>query len=228
LSLEYYSSFIPNKEVDSIAALASALNTPLPTILVIAGVAFWLLAIAGSIAGKITVLPDRQKTAGVVGTLLVVLGIVTLYLAPDKGSDRPSSQTASVLSSSMQTSPVTVTAPSTGVVPSPQVYGAIGEKWVQLGGDGGFGAPISGEEATTRGRVSFFADGGAIYWSGATGAHEVHGLIAKTYREAGGDASCLGLPVSDEEPKGAGRLSRFEHGQIDWQPGDTRGRITCR
>ena len=44
----------------------------------------------------------------------------------------------------------------------------------------------------------------------------------------GADASCLDLPVSDEEPSGAGRVSRFEHGRIDWSPGDARGRITCQ
>ncbi len=64
------------------ADLASALkDTPLPTIFVVAGIVFWLLAIAGSIAGKITVLPGQQKTAGVVGTLFVVLGMM-LYLVP--------------------------------------------------------------------------------------------------------------------------------------------------
>jgi hypothetical protein len=67
----------------------------------------------------------------------------------------------------------------------------------------------------------------AIYWSGATRAHEVHGLIAQTYNDAGADRSCLGLPVSDEESNGSARVSHFERGRIDWQPGDIRGRITC-
>jgi lysozyme len=106
-----------------------------------------------------------------------------------------------------------------------RVYGAICEKWVELGGDRGFGPPLSEERASARGRVSFFADGKAIYWSAATDAHEVHGLIAQTYWEAGGDASPLGLPISDEEPLGNGRVSRFEHGRIEWEPGDRRGRI---
>jgi len=108
-----------------------------------------------------------------------------------------------------------------------RVYGAICDKWVQLGADRGFGAPVSSEVASARGRVSYFMDDKAIYWSVATGAHEVHGLIAKTYWGAGGDGGCLGLPVSDEEPSPNGRVSRFEHGQIDWKPGDTSGHITC-
>ncbi len=110
-----------------------------------------------------------------------------------------------------------------------RVYGAIGEKWIQLGADRGFGVPVTNELPTARGRVSFFWDGTArkaIYWSGATGAHEVHGLIARTYWDAGGDSSRLGLPIADEAPSGGGRVSRFEGGRVDWVPGDLRGRIT--
>ena len=47
----------------------------------------------------------------------------------------------------------------------------IYEKWLQLGGDRGFGAPASEELPSTLGRKQYFADGKAIYWSGPTGAH---------------------------------------------------------
>ena len=114
-----------------------------------------------------------------------------------------------------------------GGIPTFRVYGAICEKWVQLGGDRGFGAPITNELVSAHGRVSYFAGGGAVYWSSSTGAHEVHGLIAQTYWESGGDWGCLGLPISDEEPFGGGRISHFEHGQIDWKQGNTRGRVIC-
>ena len=56
-------------------------HTPLPTILVVAGIGFWVLAIAGSVAGKITVEPGKQKTAGVLGTAFLVLGLI-LFFAP--------------------------------------------------------------------------------------------------------------------------------------------------
>ena len=109
-----------------------------------------------------------------------------------------------------------------------RVYGAICEKWINLGADRGFGAPISEELPTARGgRMQYFADGKAIYWSGMTGAHALYGLIAKTYREEGADGSCLGLPISDEEESGKNRVCHFERGRIDWSPGDKRGRITC-
>ena len=107
-----------------------------------------------------------------------------------------------------------------------RVYGAICEKWIQLGADRGFGAPVSDELPSTLGRMQNFANGNAIYWSGSTGAHEVHGIIAKTYREEGGDASFLGLPVSDELRSGDGRVSFFQNGRINWHPGDTRGSLS--
>jgi uncharacterized protein with LGFP repeats len=99
-----------------------------------------------------------------------------------------------------------------------------------MGADRGFGAPVSNELPTQggRGRVSYFADGKAIYWSRRTGAHEVRGIIEQTYRAAGEDRSCLGLPISDEEQLGSGRVSRFEGGRIQWRPGDRAGQIICR
>jgi hypothetical protein len=112
--------------------------------------------------------------------------------------------------------------------PTWRVYGAICEKWMQLGADRTFGAPTSEELATAHGRVSHFTDGKSIYWGLATGAHEVHGLIEKTYREFNMDSGCLGLPISDEESGGQEHVSRFEHGIIDWKAGDVRGRVICR
>jgi hypothetical protein len=109
-----------------------------------------------------------------------------------------------------------------------RVFGAICEKWMALGADRGFGAPVSDELQTAHGRVSYFAGGKAIYWSGTTGAHEVHGAIARTYRRIGADASCLGLPISEEQASDVGRVSNFEHGRIEWKMGDTDGRVICR
>lgn len=115
-----------------------------------------------------------------------------------------------------------------------RVYGAICDAWVRMGGNRSFAAPASNEQPTQggRGRVSYFAEGKAIYWSGPTGAHEVHGIIEQTYRAAGEDRSCLRLPISDEEGGSIvgvrARISRFEGGTIEWRPGDRTGRITCQ
>lgn len=60
-----------------------------------------------------------------------------------------------------------------------------------------------------------------IYYSVATGAHEVHGEIKAKYDALGGPASKLGLPVTDElgvgDPAG-GRFNDFVLGSIYWTP----------
>jgi hypothetical protein len=108
-----------------------------------------------------------------------------------------------------------------------RVFGAICEKWIQLGGDRGFGAPVGEEFPSARGRAQYFTDQKVIYWSGNTGAHAIYGLIAKAYREFNADAGCLGLPVSDEEDSPDGRVSRFEHGTISWTRGDPTAHVHC-
>jgi hypothetical protein len=109
-----------------------------------------------------------------------------------------------------------------------QVIGAICEKWVSLGGDRGqLGVPLTDERPSEKGRISTFASG-MILWSGATGAHEVHGLIRDAYMREGLDAGCLGLPISDEEPNASnGRISRFHGGVITWKQGDVAAIIRC-
>ncbi len=70
-------------------------STPLPTILVVAGIMFWILAIAGSVAGKITLEPGKQRTAGLAGTAFIVLGLI-LFFAPspiDKNGSKTTAKT---------------------------------------------------------------------------------------------------------------------------------------
>lgn len=106
-----------------------------------------------------------------------------------------------------------------------RVFGAICEKWIALGADRSFGAPVTDELASGPGRKQEFTDGKSIYWGPQTGAFELHGLIAMAYCNAGGGSSRLGLPTSDEQPSGNGRLNRFQHGEITWKPGDTTAQI---
>ena len=56
-------------------------NTPVPTILIVGGLVFLFLAIVGQFVGEINVPKERQKWAGLIGTLLLVSGVV-LYAAP--------------------------------------------------------------------------------------------------------------------------------------------------
>lgn len=62
--------------------------------------------------------------------------------------------------------------------------------------------------------------GCAIYWSDATGAHEVHGEIQRKYEAVNGPVR-LGLPTTDETgtPDGRGRFNHFaKNASIYWTP----------
>jgi tetratricopeptide (TPR) repeat protein len=56
-------------------------DTPLPTILVVVGSIFLLLAVVSQISTYVTVSPKQQKWAAAIGALLLALG-VSLYLVP--------------------------------------------------------------------------------------------------------------------------------------------------
>ena len=65
--------------MDSIILLLK--ETPIPTILVVSGIVFLFLALAGQIAGKLEVSPARQKWAAATGAVFLGVGLL-LYLAP--------------------------------------------------------------------------------------------------------------------------------------------------
>lgn len=57
-------------------------NTPLPNILVLTGVTFIFLAVVGQFFGQITIRPERQKWAAIIGALFFIFGL-GLYIVPD-------------------------------------------------------------------------------------------------------------------------------------------------
>ncbi len=65
--------------MDSIISLLK--DTPIPTILVLSGIVFLFLALAGQIAGKLEIPPTRQKWAAAAGAVFLGAGLL-LYLAP--------------------------------------------------------------------------------------------------------------------------------------------------
>ncbi|WP_394827275.1 peptidoglycan DD-metalloendopeptidase family protein [Pendulispora albinea] len=100
--------------------------------------------------------------------------------------------------------------------------GAINVKYRELGAcDSVLGAPMTNELTTpdTRGRYNVF-ERGSIYWTAATGAHEVHGLIRDKWRDLKWETGHLGYPITDEftPPDGQGRFNVFEGGSIYWTP----------
>jgi hypothetical protein len=97
----------------------------------------------------------------------------------------------------------------------------------ELGGSRGsyLSDPVTGEYQTANGGMAQDFRGGSIYWSPATGAHAVHGVILSHYKALGGPASSLGYPTTDETgtPDGIGRYNHFDGGNglgasIYWTP----------
>jgi uncharacterized protein with LGFP repeats len=107
------------------------------------------------------------------------------------------------------------------------LWGAIYYKYTDFvaGKNGNFqyflGAPTSDEFKTPKknGAGQHF-EGGSIYWSPATGAHEVHGAIKDKWASLGWENSFLGFPKTDETatPDGYGRFNFFEGGAIYYHP----------
>ena len=109
--------------------------------------------------------------------------------------------------------------PSTG---AHEVHGAIVEKWASLGWErSALGYPKTDEGMTPDGvgRFGHF-QGGSIYWTPTTGAHEVHGAIVEKWASLGWEQSLLGYPTTDESvtPDGVGRFNHFRSGSIYWTP----------
>lgn len=99
----------------------------------------------------------------------------------------------------------------------------IDVKYQALGGASGFlKNPISLEQTCADGTGRFrIYQGGRIYWTPATGAHEIHGSILRKWLTLGAEQSRLGYPTSDEQFAGAPdddgrRVSDFQHGAIYW------------
>lgn len=107
------------------------------------------------------------------------------------------------------------------------VWGAIYDKYTDfVGGKNGkfqyfLGAPTSDEFRTpNKNGAGQHFEGGSIYWSPATGAHEVHGAIKDKWASLGWENSFLGFPTTDETttPDGFGRFNFFEGGAIYYHP----------
>ncbi|MGW4845095.1 LGFP repeat-containing protein [Nocardia brasiliensis] len=108
--------------------------------------------------------------------------------------------------------------PSTG---ANAVGGAIRDKWGNLGWENGvLGYPVTREESTPSkpGRYNHF-QGGSIYWSVGTAAHQIGGAIRDKWAAYGWENSPLGFPITDEAAaKNNGRYNLFNDGAIYWSP----------
>jgi len=91
-----------------------------------------------------------------------------------------------------------------------------------VAGPGGpLGYPLTDESGTPDGigRFNHF-QGGSIYLTPNTGAHEVHGAIYDKWASLGWEKSVVGYPLTDEggTPDGVGRFNHFQYGSIYWTP----------
>jgi hypothetical protein len=78
--------------MDSIISVLK--DTPIPTILVVSGIVFLFLALAGQIAGKLEVPPARQKWSALAGAVLLSVGLL-LYLTPERSQGQKEEGSAS-------------------------------------------------------------------------------------------------------------------------------------
>jgi uncharacterized protein with LGFP repeats len=112
------------------------------------------------------------------------------------------------------------------------VYGAIGTKYANIGGPVQFGLPTVDEKQAfdlpPSVRVGHFQHG-SIYWSQATGAHDIYGAISAEYTrtglEHGGNGevvrTLLGALTSDEMDVAGvagARVNTFQGGAIYFSP----------
>lgn len=106
------------------------------------------------------------------------------------------------------------------------VWGAIGERWLQIGREA-FGYPITDEfaAAVRGGRLNNFQalqlpgkPVASIYWSPESEAHEIFGAIRDKWIQMNAERGHLGYPVSAEQDHAGGRLQRFQGGALFWTP----------
>jgi uncharacterized protein with LGFP repeats len=109
--------------------------------------------------------------------------------------------------------------PSTG---AHTIHGAIRNVWASYGWETSFLGYPTTDETLVPNRTGFYNhfQNGSIYWSQASGAHVIYGLIRDKWAQLGWETSTLGYPTTDETgtPDGVGRYNHFERGSIYWTP----------
>ena len=96
--------------------------------------------------------------------------------------------------------------------------GPIRAAWAALGFESGIlGYPVSGELSYPNGGLAQAYQGGAIYWTAATGAHATSGPIRAAWAAQGFEGGKLGYPTGDQTPAAnGGTVQTFQGGAIYW------------
>ena len=95
--------------------------------------------------------------------------------------------------------------------------GAILDRYLASGGPAVLGFPTS-DDVAANGGVKADLQGGAVYWSSATGAHVVRGDVLAKWRELGAESGLLGYPTADEAAVADGTVTTFRGGSLYWSP----------
>jgi hypothetical protein len=94
---------------------------------------------------------------------------------------------------------------------------AIGAKYHHLGGPGGCLGKLMIDVTVCPDGIGYCShyEGGSIYFSPQTGAHEVRGAIRDRWLGLGAEQSFLGYPTEDErDGPGGARVSQFQRGDM--------------
>ena len=96
------------------------------------------------------------------------------------------------------------------------VFGAIRDAWGRQGWENGLlGYPVSSETCGLRGGgCAQFFQNGSLYWSPATGAQVVRGMMLQVYAGERWEAGRLGYPLGAESYSGGAYRQSFQGGTI--------------
>jgi uncharacterized protein with LGFP repeats len=99
------------------------------------------------------------------------------------------------------------------------VRGAILQRYVTAGGPASLGFPIADDGGTADGTGALVRlQGGVVYWSAKTGAHDVRGAILEHWRSVGAQTGVLGYPTGDDAAVPGGFATDFAGGSVYWSP----------
>jgi hypothetical protein len=142
-----------------------------------------------------TVAATAATSIAAVATVAPVATVASVATVAKAGVGSVLSDTGAILSN------LGVIVPVVSSAGAFEVHGAIRDKYLALGAEASIlGYPRTDESGTPDGvgRFNHF-QGGSIYWTPGTSAHEVHGLIRDLWSSLGWETNPqLGYPISDE------------------------------
>ncbi|MGY1662198.1 hypothetical protein ACI78Q_13355 [Geodermatophilus sp. SYSU D00705] len=98
------------------------------------------------------------------------------------------------------------------------VSGAVFDRWAGQGWEtGALGYPTTDVTAIAGGSFAHF-QGGSIYWSPATGARVLSGVVRDRWAGQGWETGALGYPTTDVTAIAGGAFAHFQGGSIYWSP----------